>query len=417
MKIGIIGLGDMGKMFAKIWDAQQHSVFGCDLPNNYEKLRLELADTHIELLPDAVSVSRICDFILYAVETDRVAEVVKVAGPSTKYGAIVTGQTSVKSPEIAAFEKYLPNDTQIVGSHALFGPNVDPAGQTIAMFNHRASAENFLIVQKLFEETGSKIKELEDYKVHDKMMADIQVVTHVGFESIGTAFMHRRVFPWEDTTISNGLDNIKLLLTLRIYSYKAHVYSGLAFHNPFAHADVRKFAQIENELFGLMITENKQKFISKILKARDIVFANHSAQLLLNDQLLEEYSLASKANHKPNSHLSLLSMVCTWADLKTNPYNSMVCQTPPFKLRVGLAEYLFLNENLLMETIDTALKDKSILKDDLAFHTAVHEWTNILELGDKLAYEKHFNATKSFLQPRLEIGRQKSSELIAKLNV
>ena len=91
-------------------------------------------------------------------------------------------------------------------------------------------------------------------------------------------------------------------------------------------------------------------------------------------------------------------------------------QTPPFKLRVGLAEYLFLNQDILNETIETALRDKSILKDDLAFHTAVHEWTNILELGDKKAYEKHFDATKRFLSERLDEGKLKSSELIAKLN-
>jgi prephenate dehydrogenase (NADP+) len=109
-------------------------------------------------------------------------------------------------------------------------------------------------------------------------------------------------------------------------------------------------------------------------------------------------------------------MVCTWSELGINPYKNLVCQTPPFKLRVGLAEYLFLNDDLLEETIETALKDKTNIIDDLAFHTAVHEWTNILELGDKKAYEQHFDATKKFLAPRLEEGRRKSNELISRIN-
>jgi prephenate dehydrogenase (NADP+) len=416
MKIGIIGLGDMGKLFAKIWDSQSLEVYGCDVPSKFETLQAELSDTHIQILEDAVSVSRICDFIMYCVEAENIEEVVKSAGPSTKFGAIVTGQTSVKTPEIAAFEKYLPADTQIVGSHALFGPAINPKGQTIALFNHRASNSAFQTAFDLFNMLGSNVEVLDDFQAHDKMMADIQVITHVGFESIGTAFMHRKSFPWENKDQIHGIDNIKILLTLRIFSYKSHVYSGLAFHNPYAIKDVRKFATTENELFGLMITENKEKFRSKIRKARDLVFQDHNKKMMLNDDIMREYTLNPGDNHKPNSHLSLLSMVCTWADLGINPYKNLVCQTPPFKLRVGLAEYLFLNDNLLDETVETAVFDKSALIDDLAFHTAVHEWTNILELGDKKAYQQHFEATANFLASRLEEGRQKSNELISRLN-
>ncbi len=417
MKIGIIGLGDMGKMFARIWAAHSFEVYGCDLPENREKLSEELADSGIRLLDDGVAVSRLCDFILYAVESEKIEQVVRFAGPSTKYGAIVTGQTSVKSPEADAFIKHLPPDTHIVGSHALYGPNVDPAGQTIVMYNQRADDQAFRNAVDIYRVTGSVIEVLGSHQEHDKMMADIQVITHIGFESIGTAFMHRKTFPWESGELSHGIDNMKLLLTLRIFSYKHHVYSGLALFNPYAKADVRKYARTEHELFGLMITENEQKLRNRIYKARDKVFRERSKVLMLDDTFMNEYSLSGKFPHKPNSHLSLLSMVCTWHDLNTNPYRNLVCQTPPFKLRVGLSEYLFLNDDMLEESIQAALYDRSIREDDLAFHTAVHEWANIVEIGDKKGYEKHFEATKHFLSPRLDEGRQKSNELIRRLNL
>ena len=416
MKIGVIGLGDMGKLFARIWDKNGMEVYGCDLPEKFSILESELSDTNIKILPDAISVSRLCDFIIYCVEAENIESVVKFAGPSTKFGAIVTGQTSVKTPEILAFEKYLPSDAQIVGSHALFGPSVSPEGQTMAIFNHRASNLAFENAKAILSVIGSKIQVLDDYHAHDKMMADVQVITHVGFESVGTAFMHRRVFPWEIENQIHGIDNIKLLLTLRIYSYKAHVYSGLAFYNPFAIKDVRKFASVENELFGYMLGGKKTKFENKVLKARDVIFSKNERKTMLSDEIMKEYTLNPGENHKPNSHLSLLSMVCTWADLGIDPFENLVCQTPPFKLRVGLAEYLFKNEDLLKETIETAIEDRSILVDDLAFHTAVHEWTNILELGDKKAYEKHFEATKRFLSDRLIEGREKSNLLFSKLS-
>lgn len=404
----------MGKLFARIWAQKGYEVYGCDLPARTETLREVLPGIHV--LEDAVAVSRISDIIMYAVETERIEEVVRVAGPSTKFGAVVTGQTSVKTPEIQAFEKYLPHDARIVGSHALFGPSISPEGEIVAMYRHRCSNEAFEELKALYEATGARVEELESYRAHDQMMADIQVITHVGFESLGTAFMHRKTYPWEDKSQIQGIDNIKLLLTLRIFSYKPHVYSGLAFENPFAIRDVRKFAQIENELFGWMITQNRKMLESRVMKAREKVFSVPQAKMMLDDSLMREYTLNPGSNHKPNSHLSLLTMVCTWADLGIDPYKNMVCQTPPFRLRVGLAEYLFYNEDLLRESLETALTDRSNYIDDLAYHTAVHEWTNILEIGDRRTYEKHFTATSRFLGDRLQEGRDKSTLLLNRLN-
>jgi len=48
-------------------------------------------------------------------------------------GAIVGGQTSCKAPEIAAFEKHLPKDVEIISCHSLHGPNVDPRGQPLVL--------------------------------------------------------------------------------------------------------------------------------------------------------------------------------------------------------------------------------------------------------------------------------------------
>ncbi|MFY7907936.1 MAG: NAD(P)-binding domain-containing protein [Emticicia sp.] len=415
MKIGVIGLGDMGKMFARIWAKAGFEVYGCDLPQNRDIIEKELSSDGIHILADGVAISRLCDFILYSVEAENIEKVVAQCGPSTKYGAIVAGQTSVKTPEIAAFEKHLPKDAQIITCHALYGPAVNPVGQTLILINHRASDASFSDATKILSKIGSTIHQLEDYHAHDRMMADIQAVTHIGFESIGTAFMHRKVYPWEDTSQPNGLDNVKLLMTLRIYSYKFHVYSGLALQNPYAKRDVRNYAKAESDLFELMIEENEKKFRKRIYTARDNVFKDKNERLMLDDKIMSEFSLNQDFGHKPNSHLSLLAMVDTWYRLGTNPYKSLICQTPPFKLRVGMAEYLFMNEDLLEETINAALFDKSIRGEDLAFHTAVHEWANIVEMGDKESYRKHFEATKAYLSERLEEGRAKSSLLIAKL--
>ena len=132
MNIGIIGLGDMGKLYAKAFAKAGYTVCGCDLPENRNKLEEELNPLGIKLMDNGSDVARSCDLVIYSVEADKLAQVVATYGPSTKYGAIVAGQTSVKHPEIAIFEKYLPADAQIITFHAIHGPGFDRRGKSLS---------------------------------------------------------------------------------------------------------------------------------------------------------------------------------------------------------------------------------------------------------------------------------------------
>lgn len=166
-----------------------------------------------------------------------------------------------------------------------------------------------------------------------------------------------------------------------------------------------------------MIKEDAQEFKDRIKKAGEYVFGNDNAQILLDEKIMREFGLGlSSEQRKPNSHLSLLSMVDAWYKLGINPYENMICQTPPFKLRLGIVEYLFKNPELLEESLETALYDKEIRGDDLEFHTAVNNWSTVIENGDTVGYRNQFDNTKNFFKNRLEEGMKKSSDLIKKLN-
>ncbi|SDF60599.1 prephenate dehydrogenase (NADP+) [Mucilaginibacter pineti] len=416
MNIGIIGLGDMGRLYAKAFAKAGYTVCGCDLPANREKLEDELSPFGIKILDSGSDVSRTNDLIIYSVEADKMEQVVAECGPATKYGAIVAGQTSVKTPEIATFEKHLPADAQIITFHGMHGPGFEPRGQTLILIPYRATAEAYQRMYDLFTAIGSDIVEIADYHEHDKIVADTQAVTHVGFESMGTAWKSAGFFPWENASYIGGIDNVKILTTLRIFSYKAHVYAGLAILNPYAKQQVKRYAESESELFKLMIKEEAAAFRERLYRARDFVFHESRKPIMLNDTVMKEFSLSQKPEQqKPNSHLSILSMVDAWYHLGVNPYDNLICQTPPFRLRLGIAEYLFKNEDLLEESIETALYDKTIRGDDLEFHSAVREWSSIIGHGDMNGYKKHFNDTQSFFAGRLEEGKQQSAELIRRL--
>lgn len=416
MNIGIIGLGDMGRLYAKAFAKAGYTVCGCDLPENRAKLEEELNPLGITIMDNAGKVSRTNDLVIYSVEADKLEQVVAACGPLTKYGAIVAGQTSVKHPEIAIFEKHLPADVQIITFHAMHGPGFDPKGQTLILIPHRAQRDAYQRMFDLFTAIGSDIVEITDYHEHDKIVADTQAVTHVGFESMGTAWKAAGFFPWENASYLGGIDNVKILTTLRIFSYKAHVYAGLAILNPYARQQVKRYSESESELFKLMIKEETETFRKRLYRARDFVFHESRKPIMLNDTVMKEFSLSQHADHqKPNSHLSILSMVDAWYHLGVNPYDNLICQTPPFRLRLGIAEYLFKDEQLLEESIETALYDKTIRGDDLEFHSAVREWSAIIGYGDMEGYKKHFNEVQSFFSHRLEEGKAQSAELIRRL--
>lgn len=103
----------------------------CDKPDCFDALKEEFKGTGIHVLRDGHAVSRLSTFIIYSVEAAALPAVVKEYGPSTRVGAVVAGQTSVKAPEREAFEKWLPEDVGITSVHSLHGPSVTTEGQPL----------------------------------------------------------------------------------------------------------------------------------------------------------------------------------------------------------------------------------------------------------------------------------------------
>jgi len=415
MVIGIIGMGDMGSLCALKWAEKGYKVYGCDLPENYEGLKKRFENTPVTIYEESKSVASQADFLLYAVEAANIKTVVAATADFIKSGAIVSGQTSVKHPEIEAFEKFLPDYAHVFTCHSLHGPAFSTVGQKLIIIPHKVNADAYDTGREIYQALGSEIIELESYLQHDQIMADTQAVTHMCFESMGTAWKNAGYYPWDHGAYSTGIDNVKILTTLRIFSYKAHIYAGLAILNPFARKQVRQYAKSESELFKMMICEEEAPFRERIKKASEFVFHGDRDFITLNDEVMNDFKMGEAGEERPNSHLILLSMVDAWYQLQINPYENLICQTPPFKLRLGIAEYLFKNEDLLEQAIRTALYDKQNRADDLAFHSAVTEWASIIEYGDMNGYLTHFNQVQDFFADRLKEGAEQSAKLIHKL--
>jgi prephenate dehydrogenase (NADP+) len=275
-------------------------------------------------------VSRISDWIIYSVEAELIDKIVATYGPSTKVGAIVGGQTSCKAPELAAFDKYIPSDVDIVSCHSLHGPSVDPRGQPLVIIQHRSSQKSVDLCVKILSCLQSKVVFLSGER-HDRITADTQAVTHAAFLSMGSAWAANDQYPWQINRYVGGIENVKINIMMRIYSNKWHVYAGLAILNPAAKQQIRQYAASVTQLYKLMLEGRRDELASRVKAAGAAVFKPEEKDhaLLLSDDLLDRFSLSKDARERtPNNHLSLLAIVDTWSKLGIVPYDHMICSTP-----------------------------------------------------------------------------------------
>ena len=167
--------------------------------------------------------------------------------------------------------------------------------------------------------------------MHDRITADTQAVTHAAFLSMGSAWHANNQFPWEVPRYVGGIENVKINITLRIYSNKWHVYAGLAILNPAAQKQIRQYAKSVTELYKLMLGGHREELKSRVKTARAAVFKSETTKqdLLLQDDVLDRFSLSRDLTERmPNNHLSLLAIVDCWWKLGIVPYDHMICSTP-----------------------------------------------------------------------------------------
>ncbi|KAI8847159.1 hypothetical protein BC829DRAFT_444759 [Chytridium lagenaria] len=385
--VGIIGMGDMGRLYARRISAAGYSVHVCDLPQNYETLKSDFgASPNVTVHVDGFHVSRRCDYVIYSVEASSLDKVVGMYGPATKVGAVVGGQTSVKEPEIKAFERYLPDDVGIVTAHSMHGPNVDPTTQAMVVIRHRADEERFERVREVLRSLGSQMVYLTQ-KEHDDITADTQAVTHAAFLSMGHAWASSGNYPWENQV--NGIDSVKIHLTLRIFSNKWHVYAGLAILNPSARIQIRQYSRSVSELFALMIQHRHEEFTRRVMEAGHHVFGlerSESTATLLSKELIDDFAKSMGGGGEEGMGM--------------NPYDHLVCNTPVFGLWIGITEHLFLTPHLLTSAIHASLTSLTTRAVDMQFVTSVAGWCECIEQGNFEAYRDRFEKVQGFFKGR-----------------
>ncbi|MBI2005549.1 MAG: prephenate dehydrogenase/arogenate dehydrogenase family protein [Candidatus Aenigmarchaeota archaeon] len=173
MKIGIIGFGQMGKFLARHFK-EKHEVFvtdKIDKTKEAEKIGIKFIDI------DEIGSK---DLVILAVPISAFEDTLKLIRNYLKEGSIVLDICSVKSIPCKLMQEKLPHDTDIIGTHPLFGPQSGRhgiSGLKIVICPLRAKKESRDIVTNLLKELELDIIETTPEE-HDKAMAISHALMH-----------------------------------------------------------------------------------------------------------------------------------------------------------------------------------------------------------------------------------------------
>ena len=79
---------------------------------------------------------------------------------------------------------------------------------------------------------------------------------------------------------------------------------------------------------------------------------------------------------------------------------------------LGITEYLFRNDEILEEAIDTAIDDNTFRADDLEFTFAARDWSTRVMLGNFDGYREKFENIQRYFEPRFPDATKLGNEMI-----
>jgi prephenate dehydrogenase len=214
--IGIIGgMGQMGRLFGRFFEAQGYQVVVADRSAG----------------KDNAAVIRMSDIVLFAVPLHETVNIIGELIPYARPEQLLMDLSSLKVGPIQAM---LRSSSSIVGLHPMFGGNISSfAGQTMVACPARIDSQDWSYLRRLFENQGIRIKECTPEK-HDYMMSIIQVLFHVTTMLTGRVLRELQVDVAETMEFTSPSYRLEMNLLGRIFAQNPALYSAITQMNPFA---------------------------------------------------------------------------------------------------------------------------------------------------------------------------------------
>lgn len=212
-RVGIVGLGEMGRLFFNFFTQLGFPV--------------KAADLHTPLTPE--DVIRDSQIILFAVPLHETVQIIRQWVPYLSSNQLIMDVTSLK---VAPIREMLASPAWVVGLHPMFGGRIaNLSGQTIAACPVRIEPTDWNWLKGIFSESGIRIKECTPEE-HDRMMSIIQVLFHLTTMLIGRALRMLNIDIHETMEYTSPSYRIEMNLVGRILAQNPELYAAITQMNP-----------------------------------------------------------------------------------------------------------------------------------------------------------------------------------------
>jgi prephenate dehydrogenase (NADP+) len=391
--LAIIGCGNMGQYTAKALEPKVESikVFDPNIPREtLEKSLQGIPSSIADNYRDAV---RNADAVMFCVPYNLVSEAMQNTLPFCKKGTLISGQTSRKTPEAEAFDRYISKnpgaDLEFVTVHTMCNPSKsDPSKEILGIIRHNSSDSAYERAFQLYGGMSEHIEEFASVEEHDIMTANTQINTSRTFLSIASAFAEAGCFPWINGSYGSSLDIMKFSLAMRSATLPGHVYRGIQFGSKHGKDIVSKAIDVEKELFMNIVGDCRGDYSKRVLSAKEVLFGTERLDPILSPESIKQFNKGGIV--KPNSHFAIIQYAVAFAERGRNPFDDLKATTPMYTSLLCLMDYVFNSEDLLEQAIAAPFEIPSIRSDDLVFHDEVKGWANVLLFDNTQEYDhKH----------------------------
>lgn len=389
-KLAVFGTGIMGEYSIRELAPKCDKVYISSskekdaLKRMFPGERFVFADTYKQAVEDA-------DFVLFCVPTHTVHDYMMQVLPHCKKGAVVSGQTSRKTPEAEAFDKFMADNPQsgleLVTIHSMCNPakTTEPHKFILGIVRHNCSDGSYERTKEFYGDMSEHIETFESIDEHDARTANTQINTSKTNLAIASSFANVGCFPWLNETYSTALDEMKFCLAMRTANQKAHIYRNIQFGSPHGKALVAHDIEVEDELFRMIVGGRKKEYIERGLAARETLYKGEKPKPILSDEIMKQFGVLTSP--KSNSHFSLVQYVIALAESGIGLYEDLKATTPMHTSLVGLADWLFTADGELERALIAPFEDKQLREDDLIFHNQIHGWSDALLFDNETGYD------------------------------
>lgn len=207
------GHGGMGGCLASLFADQGHAVL--------------IADLDTELTP--VQAAKQADVVVISVPIGITEQVIREIGPHVRPDGLLMDVTSTKTGPMQAMLE--STQAAVVGAHPMFGPSVHSLqGQRVVLCPGRG--ERWLTwARELFSCRGLLVKQTTAAE-HDRAMAAVQVLTHIGHQTLGRALHQLQVDIPQTLEFTSPIYRMELSMVGRHFAQDPDLYASIAMANP-----------------------------------------------------------------------------------------------------------------------------------------------------------------------------------------